>query len=554
MFPLDAVASGAIVVDGLVRDWKTPMTALGSPSDASVGFATDGATLFIAAKVADPDVHPGRDVVRIELSAGRIVRNITLSPGLAGRARAVLHIDGKPSKLAQVVEAVSPTGFAIEASIPWSALGLSPPGLRVRLSVHDEDVGGKSSDLHSAPPGQQSPLATAVEMGGMNLIRKRTKTFSCEGSANLHGDGRAERFIGGAGLLAVFGPQIRDGKEYYYRDHGKDVRVSRCETEDLTGDGRQELLTWLVLSGPAGDVTQLEVLAFDTGAVPTPLVRTDVAWRSASGSLSSEVSWKPGELTVTRALAVGTPPSAAPVASGGEPLWGPWEMEPRRRWTGKGGALTANGPAPSGPPTSTPLAPPGVIPKDAAFRALVERLGITDPVVRFEQMADVLGKRDRVLLVGPTLAVISEQGALGQFVHFQIPFVKEAEQVERISTLDLDGDGKAEIVAETRISRAGPGGASLEQRVVWVLSARDGSLHTRLGVEVARRLGERDATAAFRVAKNLGGIEARPAKVTGWSKETFPFPPKNSLLSGVEPLLMPWESSAPVLRRLKSGT
>ncbi|MBM4374458.1 MAG: hypothetical protein FJ095_05180 [Deltaproteobacteria bacterium] len=390
-----------------------------------VALAHDERHLYVAAIVEDDVLVAGQDHVELLVGVpGGVLESLRLYPGEAGKSRAVVKTAaGRVVEGARIVEAPSPTGYTLEAAIPWARLPRSDRvriGFRGAVRVHDGDGPGGRSVLGSSAAQSYDalpPLSTEAELSlGANLLRQKGLTMAPRVNflANVVGDAMLERVLVYDRYLVVLGPTYRAGAEYFYRDLGSGVVVS-VTASDTNGDRRDDLRVHR--GTPSGEV--VEIFAFEgTSDVPT--------------------------LVSSQALGGGAP---APVTSAPSPEGPP--------------------PDPAGsPPRSVPRGDPSVsdtknrvvvVTRDAGgadpdrvYALYRKRRGVDGPP-RFDLSGDLAedARAERLVVHGTDLVVFGPGFRDGRsFAALSLP--GESGDLESVALRDVDADGKVDVVVVLR--------------------------------------------------------------------------------------------------------
>jgi len=226
-------------------------------------------------------------------------------------------------------------------------------------------------------------------------------------------------------------------------------------------------------------------------------------------------------------------------------------------WTPK---LTAakGGPAPKVRAPEGPAEPPP--PRPPTSDELLDRVyalykrdrGTGNARPRFDFVTDVVGDGgpERVLVHDRDLVVFGKGFRNGTSYAFITIGVPDGKDVLDVTSRDLTGDGKAEIIVRgvlhAKASKA-LGGASVDRYALFVYGVQGDALvrvfaaETGRAVEKDRVLGNVAFTPGERGATR---IELRPGRAFGWTEKTYPFPEDTTTAGGLEPLLLPWSSTS----------
>ena len=148
-------------VDGDLREWSNKTTELGDtlqgsasggdPS-ASVIIGYDETTLYVVMRVSDKKIvrtsgaGANEDHATLLLSFPKgATHEVGLYPGAPGKSAGLVKMGGSAVSGAKLVEAPTAKGYAIEATIPWSAFpeaARTRVGLRAAVRLTDADAVG----------------------------------------------------------------------------------------------------------------------------------------------------------------------------------------------------------------------------------------------------------------------------------------------------------------------------------------------------------------------------------------------------------------------------
>jgi len=137
--------------------------------------------------------------------------------------------------------------------------------------------------------------------------------------------------------------------------------------------------------------------------------------------------------------------------------------------------------------------------------------------------------------------------SLGQFA--------KGSDISEINTLDVNGDGRAEIIVRGTIAGATSSEGTLSRDVMFIYQMTDEGLKRVFAVETARSMGRKriEGTVKFVNANKGVEIEVSSGKATAWDAGTYPFTQDSGPVGGVEPLLLPWSNLPAVRYRWKNG-
>jgi hypothetical protein len=381
----------------------------------------------------------------------------------------------------------------IEARVPWTEIAGSGERMvgRGAIALHDVDgkVGARAATLASARAKHVARLPPLLMEGGANVAiatflhdkHLTPDSVRYDLLGDMAGDARLERVVLAGTFAAVAGPEIQGGTGYSFVDLPVPLatEVRDAALRDQDGDGKVELLVWL---------------------------------RQEPGA-PREYRWDGARL-------FGVPPkpsAAAPIAP----------------------ALSRSQPVRAEPPRVVHLAPPGAAELIAAFR---QARGI-DPAqqARFVQHVNVAEdeRLESVMLFGKDLLVIGKgyRGGTGYF-YFSLP-VREAEDIQRVFTGDVTGDGRRELFV-----RAKQQVADVQREILLGYTFGDGGMQNILAIEVRRAQGGSDVGNVVELLRDgrHWALRVSPGRAHGWDARSYPFVADPS--DGYGPLLLPWQSSA----------
>ncbi|MCC6526880.1 MAG: hypothetical protein IT373_29795, partial [Polyangiaceae bacterium] len=401
------LAPESVRIDGLLREWDTPLAELkyalkGEASSGDIGaralVSYDRESLYVAAEVRDDKVVANADHVELVLGIpGGTTKSVLLYPGVPGKTAAEARL-GKGGRVAgsEIVEApLEGGGYSLEAKIPWTTFPEAKTvriGLRGAVLVNDADAGNAiETTLGTASSRSYADLpaiSTEPELAlGMGLLRQERiwDAPSYNLMADVAGDAMSERVMVYGRFLVVMGPTYRGGAEYFFRDMGSDARrgeVGKIDVRDVTADGKADIL---ILRKDGGG-SRLEVLSFGSGEVPDELLSDGLAAHATTVSVS-------GGKGAARITHSGDGRSRAFELKGGK-----FELV-----EDKGGGAPGPGPGPSipkPPPVPTPRpAPPAAADLEAVYALYKKERSVSGPA-RFDVSANLAGdgKAERVVL------------------------------------------------------------------------------------------------------------------------------------------------------------
>ncbi|MGD8861508.1 MAG: hypothetical protein PVI30_15980 [Myxococcales bacterium] len=609
---LHPVRRGQIRVDGDLGEWRgAPFIHLGESDDSALEYALgyDADALYVAARVFDDSFVRTRrpssreDAVVLTLAMPRAggrprVTEVWLFAGVMGEqaATAALGKPGarpRPDGAVKIVEGPLPgdeAGVVVEARIPWARVpgGAEFQIARGAIRLHDVDrkVGARASTVASAELERGRPdslPALKVEGGAGAALSAFMKHQGIGWGAvrrdlvgNVAGDGRLERVIVAKTFAVIVGPDIQGGTGFHYLDlpvtSAAGVRDARLQ--DLTGDGRAELVLELQQQNERGRRRLLEVMDVSSPQA-RKLFALELSKETPDGRVEVDVRigkagrGKPPAIDVRIGSARGLDASNFHEgrSADAESILLPWGPVARRvyRWDGQRFGVEreeenpdaadpesqptppapGGGSAPAGPRrTATHAAPPGT---DALIAAFRQAQGI-DPSARprFVRHVNVAedGRHESLMLFGAHLLVVGNgyRGGSGYF-YFRLP-AKEPDDIQRLFTGDVTGDGRREVFIRFKQM------VDDVQREILVGYTFDssGAMQPILATEVRRARGDDAIGNIVDLVPHRGhwALRIAPGRPRGWDARSYPFVTESS--DGYGPLLLPWNDSATTFR------
>ncbi len=606
--PIVQVEDGAIRVDGMLRDWTgARMSDLGSDSDGSMRYALgyDARGLYVAAEVQDERLIRNREpgdgddavIVTIATPSGRgfTAVELWLHPGESGRSPAAATSGALGARRrsairgASVVEAprAGGAGYTLEAFVPFAAIPGAARWQEARGTIRLHDV-----DSLSHPEAENEPALAPVDRehlerlpalrpsGGQSaLLDEFLASHELQGTAprfdlrgDVVGDGAPERVVLVDRFVLAFGPSIQGGRGYVFVQLGIDVAADLREArlEDLTGDGKVELVVTVRQRSAGGTRDLFQVLRIDEQAI-RPIWGLETRKETAAGSVASAVRvergrrGQPPTITARAGEARGLDASSLREAppTDVEPIvlpWGP-ALERSYRWDGRAFTRTGERPNPhyvdpevaarqaaAAAATTTPVAPaaPSLDAVIAEFRRQRGIAASARPTRDLTANVAGTGASERVLLFGRDLVVVGAEFRNGTgWFHYELPAAGPADVID-LRAADVTGDGRAEIVYRVRQMVSG-----IRRDVVVVHQFTPTGFPALLQREVLREQGTSRIENEIRTEG--GRLEIRPGTARGWDQSTWPYAPTDAPgPDGVEPLLLPWAGSA-VTYRFEGG-
>lgn len=586
MVPIDGVPQGGVKLNGVLSEWPamTPLSVKlsGSPSatDHAVraGLMMDDGFLYVGADVTDDKLvrtksygaNEDRLTLVVAFPDGQAFE-IDLFAGDPGNVAGAVKIKGADVSGAQLVEAPrsDKTGYTLEAKIPWSAL---PPAAKTRVSLRggmrstDSDGGAPKSVLATTSettPSKMPHLPIDAEDGIESSFAKEKGLSGgprIDVVADVVGDDMKERVLLWDNFILVAGPGFRGGKEFFFNDAGVEkTMIPSFEVKDVTGDGKAEILIRKRRGKPTAFREVLEVLSM-TGEGLHPLFRAEVGITTDQGAIVNDVHFEGKEIKI--ALASGSAKEDGwkePPDSTIEGALLPWGTVKSRTyaWNGSAFAKTKEETkaasekppqkVPDGPKEPPPPRPPTSDEMQEQTLALYKKdrhVGASDKP-RFDLAANVAedDRAERILVFGKDLVVFGKGFLGGQgYVALGLGFA-DAKDVVHVTTRDLDGDGRAEILVRGIQRMKAPkelGTGNVERELLLVYSVKDGKLARVFAAETGLAVGDKRLTGAVGFFPREKAITMGPAFATGWDKASFPYKQDTTPIGGIEPLVLPW--------------
>ncbi len=615
---LEAVtlAGEKVRIDGLLREWPAKLDALpdvvqgsaggGDPSaTGSIGY--DDKNVYVAMKIRDNKLvrtssfGDHEDYGELDLAFptehGFHSYAVRLYAGVVGHSAGAVKLDGSQVHGARLVEAPADGGYVFEASIPWATFPESKrirAGLRAALRYVDVDgssvhgvVASSTGTGASMPPllleAEQGLYRTLVRPKGLSSMPARF------GAGDVAGDPSLEAVSVFGGYLTIVGANYRGGKEFFYQDLGvgEASNITRFNVEDLTGDGKAEIVIGKRI-GKRDDYREIvQILRVESGDSPTVVYQHETGIVTKEGSIRNDVSLKQNgskvDLVIAQGKSEGFEPAtyAEPVSSDMDPTLLPWDTVKSESYEWNGSKFALAGSEKWEPPVHKPLlGPPGYNPGKRSSsessgdstptatttslpprpRApspdeLLERVyalyrtdrkvGIERP--RFDFVADVAGDAtpERVLIHGKDIVVFGKGFKEGMSYAYITIGVDSPKDVVDVTAKDVTGDGKAEIVVRGLLHAKESkqmGGKVVDRKSLFVYQVFESGLRRVFAAETGRALGDDSVSENVTFVPSGRSIvfELTPGRVVGWSESSYPFPIDKYPYGGLEPLLVPW--------------
>lgn len=600
-----AGSNSKVRVDGLLREWPAELDSLsetiqgsaaGGDPKASGVVGYDEKNLYVAMKIKDSRLvrtagfGDKEDYASLEIAfpteRGFKSYSVRLYAGVIGKSAGAVRLGGSSVKGARIVEAPSEGGYTIEASFPWDTFpeaSRTRAGLRGALRYVDFDGGGSAHAIVATGGGTGStmgPILVEAEQGlYRNLIKAKNlhETPARFGVGDIAGDSTLEIVALYGPFLTVVGSAYRGGKEFLYQDVGgiKDASdVSRLDVEDLTGDGKAEILIEKRVGDKDAYREVLQIWRVSDGDTPYVAFQHETGIVTKTGTIKNEVSIKRKgsrpSVVISQGKAEGFDPEtyAEPISSDMDPALLPWDKLRSKafEWDGKQFSPAGNetwqptmkapGSAPKrvaktsddGPPAPPPPRPPSADELQERVYALYRqerKTGIEKP--RFDFVTDVAGEGtpERVLVHGKDVVVFGKKFKEGTSYVYTSIGVESSKDISDVTARDLTGDGKAEIIVRCVLHAKASkqlGGDVVERHALFVYQVYETALRRVFAAETGRSVGDNAITEGIRfVPKGRGtDLELAPGRAIGWTEKTYPFPIDKSPYGGLEPLLVPW--------------
>ena len=592
------IAEDGLRIDGSLRDWRhIRMIPVGEGRDASMRFAVgyDRSNFYLAARVRDERLirsaspSPSEDAVIVTFATKRgrrfVATDLFVFAGLAGTvagSAAIGPLGGRPRGIrgAEVIEAAEDGGYTVEARIPLRQLPRR--WQQGRISVRLRDI-----DSEARPEVESEPAFAAVNRrnlerlpqvrptGGQQAVIARFFASQNIGAAepdhdlrgNVCGDRRPERVVLVEHYLMVLGEGYKDGAGYDFVrlpvQGGGDVH--RARLVDLTGDRQKELAIRLTQRDERGSRTIWQVFRFDCSAI-TPLFGIEIRKETSQGHVEASLQvqrgrrGRPPVIRVETGRAHGLSAEnlrEAPARDAQSILlpWGP-VLARSYQWDGQRFATVDERPNPRAASASTErprrspsetrrssqpttAESPRLSARDLLAAAKRERGIPARARASFRQRVNLAGSDapELIAVFGNGLVVVGPEFRGGQsYFHYSIP-VAQPEDLIEVSTADVTGDGRAEVLIRARQHLG-----EIQRELLMVHRfVRGGGFPMVLSAEIARRKDGNEIRNEIRTTR--GHLEIHPGRSRGWNQRNWPWGP--SAGSGdVAPLLLPWTDRA----------
>ncbi|MCS6856969.1 MAG: hypothetical protein NZM37_04585, partial [Sandaracinaceae bacterium] len=506
--------------------------------------------------------HGGRwKVVEYWMHAGESGRSSAVvmagSPG-SGRRQEV--------RGARIVEHAMVDGYSIEAFVPFTTILKSDSlaDVKVNLRIHDVDslaqpkvenepalvplAAGSPEQLRSlqVEGHHSSVFASFLREHGVVHLPLR---FDLRG--NVLGDRGEERVVVVGPFLCVMGPAVQGGRGLLYVRLGVEgpEGVRSVQFMDLTGDGQKEILLTLRQRNERGSRDLLQALHVRDASIEV-IWNAEIRKESGGMAVESEVRIEGGgrhgipviRLRAREAQGVDRARFEEEAATDAEAMLFPWGavVERKYQWNGQRIVKIAEVQNPRALAFSTahqearegrPQAPS----REELLRQVQQRFGIEagkqpDRLIRSNCYGGP--KEETIVVYGNRLFLVGEEFGDGWgWVYYDA----SPGEVMEIRVVDLNGDGRGEVVLKVRQSAG-----ELKRELLVVLEVRADGMRVLLKREVARELGAQRVESAVEIGP--GRLVISPGKAVGWNAENWPWRGAPQVGDdGVEAILLPWE-------------
>ena len=555
-------------IDGQLKDWPGPFTPLrarlkGRKTNVKIAFGDDERFLYFAAHVSDSRIvrtkkaSQSEDHLRVtifypnihSLAAEQVV--LKLYPGIPGSQAALATVNGKSIKNAEVVELKTRKGYLLEARLPWTALKQQT---RPRVGLNCQ-----VRYINAARPGQiqsitalnakgvpASPLSFGAETALLqNLVddqhlpaRPHQRAFG-----NV-AQGPGLEMVGIYGpYLAIVGPEYQENKRFYYKelDVAGPSQVDGLFLKDFNNDEQQEIVL-LTRSGTSSRYKKIvQVLQLQANGVPLQVFSIEYG-DSADRTPA-------------------TPPTFAMKGQQAQLIISGKNNKSKQIYVYRGSGLVPLTPAAPQSTTrnivQTPKAPPAPRPPNSKERqARVYELYRRDRRVknvkpRFDIVTDFSDDQrlERLVVHDKDLVIFGPGFRGGRSYTYLTIGVKASDDILSLTTRDLLGDGKAEIIVHTILrdsSSTDPAAPVLTRQVLLIYKVLDHGLKRIFAAEVARSMGPQRIIGSLRFVQQKTGVSLQISafRALGWTQKNYPFRESQTESKGLQGLLLPWSQQS----------
>lgn len=603
---LEPMTGKQIAIDGMLREWPGGFAQLkgdsgSAGSSALVGY--DESFLYFAAKIKDKNIvrtaGGGQGEDRLQLSlyipavgARGTTHSIVLYPGVPGKIAALVKVDGQTVSGAEAVENPTADGFLLEAKVPISSLKALKNvrvGLRGVLSYHDASAVGRVRAVERSGKGEGAAmpaLTTEPETGLIQaLLQPKGLKFKPDREVygDLAGNSGAECVALHGHFLSIVGPGYKDGKQFYYNelDVESAKQVTHLSLTDFDGDNKDEIVIQKRLGNETKYREVIQVLKIGRDGVPVQVFGHEIAIVTEAGSIVNKLTLtgrgKSARIKIEQGKVKGFDPSnyAEPIIGGSyKSALMPWEAAKSRSFGWEGTAIGQLDEQTWQPKMSAPLArsssaahtptsssagsgmtapPPPRAPNademlDRVYALYKQDRGVSrGSKPSFDFVTDVVDdtQMERVLVHDRDLVVFGKGFKKGLSYTYLTIGVKEAGDILSVTSRDVVGDGKAEIIVHAILNAQASkslGGDIVGRQALFIYKVEGETLKRIFAAETGRSLNENrvlGAVAFLPAGKGLS-IELRPLRAIGWTEKNYPFPEDLHPAGGLEPLPLPW--------------
>jgi len=591
-----------ISLDGMLREWPRGFAKLknraGRSSGNSALIGYDKKHIYVAAKLADKKIvrtrsgSKGEDHLLVEIyvpgeNGGGKSHRIQVFPGNPGKMAGLVKVDGRKVSNAKAVEAPSGKGIHLEAKIPWSALSRTKRvriGLRGKLAYHNANSLGRIKQVTatSHKSGRSlPPLTTAPETGLIQALlgpKGMRLTPAKEVYGDLTGKGGVEKVALYGHFLSIVGPGYKGGKQFYFNelDVERAEQVRRLQLLDFNGDGKKEIIVQKRLGKEDKYREVIQVLQIGRDGAPLQVFMHEMGITTADGKIKNKITISGRGKTARIEIAQGESKGFEP-GSYNEPTLGagipsallPWQSiksksfgwkgaglalldeeswEPKMKPSSSGSVSSSSTPKKDAPPPPRPPSADEML--DRVYALFKGDRGVSrNKKPSFDFVTDVVEDKqmERVLIHDRDLVVFGKGFKKGLSYTYLTIGVKEAKDILSVTTRDLVGDGKAEILVHAVLNAKASeslGGDIVGRQALFVYKIVGEKLTRIFAAETGRALkGNRILSAvAFIPRGGALDIELRPLRAIGWDQKSYPFPEDRHPAGGLEPLLLPWST------------
>jgi len=586
-----------VKLDGVLAEWPplTKATFASGRSDAhpALGIALqyDETALYVGADVTDGSFTPGSDHLSLVLAvpqpgATYTVYDVGLYAGKPGETEGSVRYGRRGAVPgAKIVEAMTGSGYTVEASIPWSAL---PEARATRVGIHGiaryvhGDAAVATGPGDAQHPGTMPWIPSEPELSLVEQLlapKGLAKTApAADMVADLTGDGVRERIAVYERYLTICGTSYLGGTGFFFRDLGGEL--VKLDVRDVTGRGKADVVVRRRASVGDGTREYLEILSvFDANSEPRLTFAHEIAVRQSDREIDNAVHIARGEIEVSVEPATrwDAESYSEPIASDVEPILLPWGSVRSQSWRWDGSRFTKAketfqrpqvpagaalghrsqsqddaAPRPAEPPTPKVVRGSEL---SAEILAAYRRDRGVPPDVRPKTDLEVQvagdDRPERVLLVGRDLVVFGPgfKGGTG-YAYTTLSEFADPNDIHDVSARDLTGDGDADLIVRGVRHIAVPSGV-VDSEVLLVYEVNGETIGRVFGIEAGRQLGKKRVQGLVQFVPSPGGrsfdVLAAPGRASGWTERTYPWAQAVPGSGGdVEPLLLPWGGIASV--------